>query len=71
MISWRPLICWPVAAACPAGVTPGSGVRKGGFSKGGLAIRHVFNLRIKKGTYYNCTGEAHKLLNPPLLNPPL
>ena len=36
---------------------------KGGLVKEGLAIRHVFN--------YNCTREAHTLLSPPLLNPPL
>ena len=43
---------------------------KGGLAKRGLAIRHVFNLRIKKRNlmYCDCTRETHKLHegNPPL-----
>ena len=36
--------------AAPSLVAIASGVRKGGVVKGGLAMRHVFNLCIETGT---------------------
>ena len=55
------------------GLVKGGKFTKGGLVKGGLAIRHVcqFPHQTQNLMYYNCTRETHKLLNPPLLNPPL
>ena len=52
----------------PKGTCPLREFTKGSLVNGALAIIHVFNLHTKNEP---CTRETHKLLNPPLLNPPL